>query len=240
MIPPAAPVAALHQPATRATPAPLRDTVVVPPIDPALAAQRELQTPLRYRLAGPQVAPDQNWWAQLWRWLWDRWDALLKALERNVRIGSGSRVAIGDVLLVVVGSALVFLVVRLLSSFVWAPASAGATYSAVATRKSAQALLARATEAAERGEYGRAIRLLFVSAVALLDLRGELRDDESATVGELRRELRGRGSAVEPAFADLARAFTATAYAERLADGQAWRSARASYDQLARSTGSAS
>jgi hypothetical protein len=240
MIPAAAPVAALHQRVVSPSPAPLRDAVVVPPIDPALAAQRELQTPLRYRLAGAQAPPDQNWWAQLWRWFWDRWEAFLKALERNVRIGSAGRVAIGDVLLVVVGSALVFLVVRLLSSMVFAPAPAGATYSAIASRKSAQALLMQATEAAERGEYGRAIRLLFISAVALLDLRGVLRDDESATVGQLRRELRGRGSAIEPAFADLARAFTATAYAERAADGESWRSARTAYEQLARAAGASS
>ena len=233
MIPAPVP-AALHARAVPATPAPLRDAIVVPPIDPSLAAQRELQTPLRYRLAGPQSVPETNWWLQLWRWVWERWDALLKALERNVRIGNGSRVAIGDVLLVLLGSTLVVLVVRMLSSMVTVRGGSNATYSTIGSRKSAQDLLLQATAAAERGEYGRAVRLLFVSAVALLDLRGVLRDDESSTVGELRRELRSGGSSVEPAFADLARAFSATAYAERPVDGENWRSARRAYDELSR------
>ena len=180
----AAPVAALHQSAVRATPAPLRDVVVVPPMDPAQAARRELDTPLRYRLAGPQSAPDQHWWAPLARWLSDRWNELLQALAHNVRIGAGSRVAIGDVLLVIVGAVLAFLVVRLLSSLVTVSERGEAAYSSLASRKNAHDLLLEATAAADRGDYARAIRLLFVSSVALLDLRGVLRDDESSTVGE--------------------------------------------------------
>ena len=42
---------------------------------------------------------------------------------------------------------------------------------------------------------------------------------------------------MDPAFADLARAFTATAYAERPAGDENWRSARAAYDALARAEG---
>ncbi|MGC2244865.1 MAG: DUF4129 domain-containing protein, partial [Candidatus Aquilonibacter sp.] len=99
----------------------------------------------------------------------------------------------------------------------------------------AHALAALAAQAASAGDYARAVRLLFIAAVTLLDLRGVVRDERSATVNELRRRLHERDGALEPAFVEIARLYTATAYAQTPVDPDAWLRARAAYDNLAQS-----
>jgi hypothetical protein len=68
-----------------------------------------------------------------------------------------------------------------------------------------------------------------------LDLRGVVRDERSATINELRRALHERDGALEPAFVEIARLYTAAAYAQIPAGPDAWQRARAAYDHLAAS-----
>jgi hypothetical protein len=107
---------------------------------------------------------------------------------------------------------------------------------ALTERADAQALYAQALTSAERGEYAAAARWLFRAMLALLDLRGSVRDDLSATVGELRRRLRDREGTSVPAFDAVASAFVAGTYAERPLDAAQWERARKAYADLARET----
>ena len=66
----------------------------------------------------------------------------------------------------------------------------------------------------------------------LLDLRGVVHDDPSATVNDLRRALRARNAAAEGPFVDIARAFSSAAYAEERLDEPALNAAREAYDRL--------
>ena len=106
---------------------------------------------------------------------------------------------------------------------------------ALAPARSAHALAVAAAQAANAGDYARAIRLMFMAAVTLLDLRGVVRDERSATINELRRALHERDGELEPAFVEIARLYTAAAYAQTPAGPDAWERARDAYDQLAAS-----
>jgi hypothetical protein len=76
------------------------------------------------------------------------------------------------------------------------------------------------------GEYGTAALLLFGATVALLDGRGAVAASRSATVGDLRRELRARDAPLVAAFDAVAAPFVEKAYAERRVDEPQWHRAR--------------
>jgi hypothetical protein len=89
-----------------------------------------------------------------------------------------------------------------------------------------------ASAAARDGDFARAIRLTFIAAVTLLDLRGVMRDERSATINELRRALHDRDDDLDGPFAEIAQLYTAAAYAQAPAGPEAWHRARAAYDEL--------
>ncbi len=215
-----------------ATPGPLHASIALPNADPLGLARRELSVPGRYRTNVRVTAP-QTWWERLANWVFEKWRDLADAVSRRIHIGPSSQVAIGDAIVFAVLLGIAFVAARLLASFV-SVAGTRVDATALEAQKSAHALALQAAAAAEAGDYARAIRTIFVAAVTLLDLRGVVRDDASATVGDLRRAVRARSVVLEPPFAELARTYSATAYAELPADRDGWGRAHAAYQALVR------
>jgi hypothetical protein len=195
-------------------------------------AERELSVPGRYRLASPAVAVSEPWWMRVWDWLSVRWQRLWRAIFARVHVGRGVAASIGDVLLVLVGLLLIFVVVRLLMNFQIARSTALLDSMPLEERPSPRALYKEACSAASRGDYGGAAVLLFAATVALLDRQGTVEAARSATVGDVRRALRRSNAALIPSFDAVAAPFVETAYAERAVDELQWRHAREAFESL--------
>lgn len=169
---------------------------------------------------------------QLWQWLRDRWNDLWRAAFGRIRFGPGGAVVAGDALMALVAVVLLVVAFRLLSA-ISIERRAAHRAQRIATPRDASELYAAACAFARDGDYARASAALFAAAVASLTARGVVRDDRSATVGELRRTLRTEDRTLVAPFDDVAAAFVAGTYAERpLATGE-WERARASYVRLA-------
>ncbi len=205
-----------------------------PPIDISRAVRTELAVPGRYHLE-KAVAAHRSLFGIVFQWLYDRWNDLWRVLASHVKIGPAGASIIGDVLVVACVLAIALIGAHLLVQFEHERMRRERAI-ALAQPRSAHALAALAAQAAGAGDYARAVRLLFMAAVTLLDLRGVVRDERSATVNELRRRLHERDGALEPAFVEIARLYTATAYAQTPAGPDAWQRARAAYDHLSASS----
>ncbi len=196
-----------------------------PPIDPQLAARQELATPLRYHLQGAPPAT-QSWWDRLM-------EALGRLLERLFSIHAGASVGnfIVILALLAVAAVTIFLVTRFFSTV---PRRRGAeTEIEELSAERAEHIFARkAFVAAERGDFVTAVRLLLRAAVVMLDLRGALRDDASATVGELRRQTLGFGESVAVPFGSIASAYVTGVYARLPVEETTWRKVRDAYEAL--------
>lgn len=202
-----------------------------PPIDITRAVRAELAVPGRYHLEKALPA-HRSLIGLIFQWLYDRWSDLWNALTSHVKIGSAGASIIGDVLVVTSVVAIGLIGAHLLLQLEYARTRREQAV-ALTQPRSAHALAALAAQAAKSGDYARAVRLVFMAAVTLLDLRGVVRDERSATVNELRRRVHERDGALEPAFVEIARLYTATAYAQTPAGPDAWQRARAAYDHLA-------
>lgn len=203
----------------------------VPPRDIAAAVRSELATPGRYHLH--DAARHRSWLELAASWIYDRFADFERALAAHVHVGASATGLLGDVLVILCVGIVAFAGARLLMAL-QAERTARAVSLPLETTRNAAALARAASDAAASGAYGRAIRLLFAASVALLDLRGLLRDDRSATVNELRHAVRERAADAEIPFVEIARAYTSEAYAERPADRDAWTAASAAYDVLSR------
>jgi hypothetical protein len=193
-------------------------------------AARELATPGRYHLTTQPAPPPQNSiWMRLWTWLSDRWMDLWRATFGRAHLEHGTAVVIGDALIVVVALVILFVAVRLFATVVLERRARGAGAQALDSAGDAAATYAAACESARRGDYARASRLLFAATIAALSMRGVVREDRSATVGEIRRGLSGDDAALVAPFDAVASAFVTSAYAERPVDGLQWERAQAAY-----------
>lgn len=204
-----------------------------PPMDITRAVRAELAVPGRYHLEKGAPA-HRSLLGLIFQWLYDRWNDLWNAFGSHIKIGRAGTSIIGDVLVVTVVVAIALVGAHLLMQLEYERTRRDLAISLVVPR-SAHALAALAAQAASTGDYARAVRLLFIAAVTLLDLRGVVRDERSATVNELRRRLHERDGALEPAFVEIARLYTAVAYAQTPAGPDAWQRARAAYENLAAS-----
>jgi len=190
-------------------------------------AVAELRVPGRYRLHDVAAAPPApTWWERLWNWLGDRWNALMKALFGRAHVNPIVAGAVGDVIVALLVLAVAIAAIRIL--VVYGRRSQRADSIRFLTPDTdAATLYAMAVERADRGEFAAASQLLFRATLALLDVRGTLRDDASATVGEIRRRLPARD--VVSTFDTIARVFVAGTYAERPLDAAQWERARDAY-----------
>lgn len=201
-----------------------------PPHDLVRAVRAELAVPGRYHFSSPHGVR-RSWLELAFGWVSERYKEFLDALSRHLHVGPRGVALFGDVLIVLSVIAIGYVAARLLIAL-QLERSAHARTAGFAPARSAHALYVRATESAGAGDYTRAVRMLFAAAVVLLDLRGVVRDDESATVNELRREVRRRNTSAEEPFVSIARAYTAAAYAEESLDARTWDAVRAAYLQL--------
>jgi hypothetical protein len=195
-------------------------------------AQRELATPGRYQLSVARPAPVQApWWMPTWRWLAGAFYRLWKAVAGRVHIGPSAVRGIGDVLLVAIVVVVIYVAIRLIRGVVIARATPTAA-EPLDARPDPVALYRDACDAATRGEYGNAAVMLFAATVALLDVRGAIAGRRSATVGDLRRELRAGHAQLVPAFDAVAAPFVEKAYAERSVEAPQWQRARTAFDRV--------
>ncbi len=198
-----------------------------PPHDIVRAVRQELATPGRYHLH--EAAVRRTWLQIVAQWVYDRYAAFAHALSARLKVGPAAVSIFGDLLVIVVVLLVAYVAALLLVSM-QLERSARARAIALGPARSAHALARRAADAASQGRYDAATRLVFAAGVTLLDLRGVVHDDASATINELRRTL--RGSPAEEPFVALARVYASTAYAEEPASEETWNAARTAYDRL--------
>ncbi|MGB6987050.1 MAG: DUF4129 domain-containing protein [Candidatus Aquilonibacter sp.] len=204
-----------------------------PPTNIVTAVRAELAVPGRYHLMSPR-AEHQSLAGRILQWLWDRWSDIFRALTSHIKIGPRGTSLIGDLVVVVCVVAIAAIAAHLLVQLQYERGRRERAI-ALAPARSAHALAAAALAAANAGDYTRAIRLTFIAAVTLLDLRGVMRDERSATINELRQRLHERDEELDGPFAEIARLYTVAAYAQTPPGSQAWQRARAAYDDLAAS-----
>lgn len=198
-------------------------------------ARRELGTRGRYALT-PSAAPSKPWWSPIWGWIADRWQQFWRGLFGRVHLGKQVTASIGDLLLGLVALILAITVIRLVRNVQLARAAASsARVEPLGHAPSAAHLYRQACEAASRGDYGAAALLLFAATVALLGGRGAITTSRSATVGDLRRQLRGGDANLLDPFDVIAAPFVQRAYAERTIAEPQWKRARFAYEKLASS-----
>lgn len=202
------------------------------------AVARQLAAPGRYDLA-PRVvrsaAPSP--WERFWSWIGDQWSRLWNATGARIHLGRTGGGIVGFALLALVLGVVLWALVRMLASVQIERERRRGVSQALAAGRSARALYLQACAAAAEGDYARAARILFVAAVTALDLRGTMRDDASATVGELRGALRLRDGALVSPFEAVAAPFVVAAYAERPVEAHEWERARDAYRDLTREEG---
>lgn len=208
---------------------------VKPPHELVQAVRAELAVPGRYHLTETHVA-HRSWLQLALQWLYDRYAEFVHALASHVKVGASGVSLFGDAIVVACVVVLGVVGARLLIALQLERAR-GNQAIAIGPPRSAHAIARAAAEAAANGDYARAIRLLFAASVTLLDLRGVLHDDPSATVNDLRRALRARNASAEAPFVEIARTFSAAAYAEEQLDASAWGAAREAYDRLSNAAG---
>jgi hypothetical protein len=201
-----------------------------PQRDPQALA-RDILSQSRFRVQVPR-APSHTWWDTVRDWLGDRWHQLLDAFGHHVRVGGSARVALGDVIVVLLIALVIGVLVRLLLGIAREQQSGAGSVSALAVPANPAALHENARQAADRGEYARAIALLYRAALAEMDVRGLLRDDPARTVNECRRDIRKSAPSLAPPFDRIARAFTAAVYAEDRVTAEQWSAADGAYGEL--------
>ncbi len=197
-------------------------------------ARHELDIAGRYQLAkpSPASAATQPWWLRLLPWFADLWKRFWHTLFARVHVGKQQAASIGDVLLLLIGLILLFAVVRLVGNLQLARSDLRRSTESLTLAPNPLSLYRRACEAASRGEYGNAALLLFSATVALLDGRGAVEAGRSATVGDLRRELRAHNAALVEPFDAVTAPFVEKAYAERDVEQPQWNRARDAFDRL--------
>jgi hypothetical protein len=201
-------------------------------------AQRELSIPGRYQLlASPTPAQQEPWWLRTWHWIAGLWQKFWQAFFRRVHVGREAVASIGDVLLVAVVLLLIFVVVRLLMNLQLTRSALRSSSEPLAERPAPGALYNQACNAANRGEYGNAALLLFAATIALLDRHGAVDATSSATVGDLRRELRAYNAVMIESFDAVATPFAQKAYADRAVDEPQWHRAHDAYVTLRQAQG---
>jgi hypothetical protein len=201
-----------------------------PPVDIVRAVRAELAVPGRYQLSLGGVQ-HRSLVDEIFQWLWDRWADFFRALTSHIKIGPRGTSLIGDAVVVLCVVAIAAIAAHLLTQLQYERSRRERAF-ALGPARSAHALAAAAAAAARDGDFARAIRLTFIAAVTLLDLRGVMHDERSATINELRRALHERNDELDGPFAEISALYTATAYAQAPAGPQAWQRARAAYDEL--------
>jgi hypothetical protein len=187
-----------------------------------------------YQLGTANAAPPpKTLWQQFVDWLGDRWNSLMKALFGKIHMSAGTGNILADLAIALFAGIVLFTGIRLFTGWQFERGAGRSSYRNLDPRASAHGLYLQACGLAQRGDFSGAVRTIFLAAIVALDFRGVVRDDASATVGEMRRVLRARDGDLVGAFDRVATPFVATAYAEIPVAGAEWESARAGYVEIA-------
>ncbi|MDP9025549.1 MAG: hypothetical protein M3N13_09270 [Candidatus Eremiobacteraeota bacterium] len=198
----------------------------------------ELAVPGRYHLHESGASNRRTWSQAIVEWLADRANDVFRWFESHVHVGHGGTSVVGGIVLVSSILVVGFVAARLLISLQIAHDSRYESLALRSSSRSARALALGAVRAATDADFRSAVRLLFAAAVTLLELRGMVSDDEGATINELRRALYDRDASAEGAFVEIARAYTAVAYAEQEINAEVWHRAHGAYLILSDRVGS--
>jgi hypothetical protein len=210
-----------------------RGAAAAPSFDLRALAERELNTPFRYQLTGPPgTVTEEPLWVRALQWLGDRWQEISRRLFGRIHVSSSQAAGIGVALLIVIGLGLALVAVLLARAVMRTRSPASVASAPMESPADPQAWYREACDAASRGDYGGASLLLFAATVALLAQRSTISVRRSATVGDLRRDLRAENAKLVPSFDTVAGAFVERAYAEREVDEPRWRRAREAFDAL--------
>ncbi len=194
----------------------------------------ELSVPGRYRLHALPVHARANWWQLFVDWIGGWWNSLARRFIPHVHFGTRGADLAGDVIVVLCVALIAFAALRLMMAIQLAKERRARVVPIGRSSHDAHRHFTAAITAAGEGRYAGAVRALFAATVELLDVRGVLHDERSATVNDLRGLLRQRNRYEEIAFSTIARIYTDAAYAERPIDAALWQAARTAYDALAR------
>jgi hypothetical protein len=201
----------------------------IPPHDIVRAVRAELAIPGRYHLHTAVV--QKSWLVRLIDWVGDLYQKYIGAIISHIHVGPAGATIVGDMMIVIALGIVVYAGARLLISLNIADDRLGS--GTLLPSRNAQALARTAAAFAEGGDFARAIRTLFSAAIVLLDLRGVVADNESATINQFRRALRNRASGAEVPFGEIARAYTIVAFAEEPIGEPLWTKAREAYAAIA-------
>lgn len=149
-----------------------------------------------------------------------------------MHVGKEEAAGFGDVLLAIVGLALLVALVRLLRNLQLARSASRQKSEPLDEPSSPQALYNEACDLAARGEYGAAALVLFAATVALLVRQGVVDGMPSATVGDLLRQLRASDAGFAPEFNAVAAPFVQKAYADRPVHAAQWQRADSAFVAL--------
>lgn len=206
-----------------------------PPAQLNALVSHELAIPGRYRLKpGPApVVPPKPWWQRAMEWLGDRWKDLWRTAFGRVH-PSDTQLSIALYLVSALALGLLaFVVIRMLSTIQLERLKKRSQIQALDKRADAGALYAAACARASAGDFAAASRLLFAATVAALDLRGDVVDRRSFTVGDLRGTLRSRDANLVGTFDTVAAPFVISTYAERPVTSMEWERARGAFASIA-------
>jgi hypothetical protein len=196
-------------------------------------AQSELAFPGRYDLRDSAAkAPTPSPFDRFMQWLGDRWNAFWSGLFGHATLATGAAEAVGYLILLAIAIGLVLLAVRFFSDLQIERAGRGTAFTPLENQRNAHALYLQACSLAQNASYEEAVQRLFLAAITALDLRGVLRDNPSATVGDMRRILRSRNAALIPSFDGVAAPFVDATYAETAIADAAWMQAKDAYARL--------
>ena len=207
------------------------ETVPRPPADARTVARDVLRDP-RFRVFSRKAAA-ATWWQRAWEWAGERWSRLADALLARMHVSRPASAVAADLLLLVLIACGCVAVVRLIPSLARTDGEETARGQPLpAARADPREMYRSSTAAAQEGDYTRAVIRLFSATMAALDVRGIVAAVPSATVNDVRWELRKVRAPQAPAFEAIARPFGAAAYAERPIREAEWVAARDAFIAL--------
>ena len=185
--------------------------------------------------ATTSVKPEPTLLNRIIDWIGDRLGGAWNSFFRALRGAKDASAAFGIALIIAVLSLLVLVVVRVVTFFAGgsAPRPGAASGVNVQPRTTAAQWVARAREAAARGEYGAAIAALFNAALRHLDKAGRVPYDPARTPAEYRRLVSRDAAQNAPGFDAIARRFIVASFSRSVAQREDYEAALDAYAAFA-------
>ena len=211
-----------------------REPVASPRVDAKAEARAILTDPSYQAVELSDKPPPKTWWERFIEWLAGILERLFGGVFRAATAAPKLSEVLAIALLAVVALALVVVIYRFVRAYFLArprrkPEEIG---EIIGPAPVAGTLYAAAREAAARGQFARAVMLLFQAALVALDRARVVPFDAARTAGEYRRMVRRSRPAAFASFDRLAQTFSFAAYAERATNEPEWNDADGAYRAL--------